>query len=66
MFHRRTKFAFGNGALDTGYGGQVFITSYDYRAPLNETGRPEPIFNNFKTDLVKYVKNIRRSRIHPL
>jgi len=53
MFHGGGSFPFGNGA-----GGpnplQPFTTSYDYAAPLDESGRPAPIYSNFRSTCLKY------------
>ena len=56
MFHGGTSFAFGAGS-----GGpnpvQAFTTSYDYGAPLDETGRPAGIYTAFRNTIVKYSSN---------
>jgi hypothetical protein len=56
MFHGGTSFAFGSGS-----GGpnpvSPFTTSYDYGAPLDETGRPESIYADFRNTLIKYSPN---------
>ena len=55
MFHGGTNFAYGNGAVSLGSGLQPFIPSYDYGAPIDETGRPATIFNNFLAVIQKHV-----------
>ena len=56
MFHGGTSFAFGSGS-----GGpnpvSPFTTSYDYGAPLDETGRPAAIYTNFRNAIIKYSPN---------
>lgn len=56
MFHGGTSFAFGSGS-----GGPnpitPFTTSYDYGAPLDETGRPSSIYTDFRKTLIKYSPN---------
>lgn len=54
MFHGGTNFGFGNGG-DSGSGYQSIITSYDYGAPLDETGRPAPIYDDILGVISKYV-----------
>jgi beta-galactosidase GanA len=53
MFHGGGSFPFGAGS-----GGpnplQPFTTSYDYGAPLDESGRPSPIYSGFRSTIVKY------------
>jgi hypothetical protein len=53
MFHGGGSFPFGNGA-----GGsnplQPFTTSYDYGAPLDESGRPAPIYSSFRSACVQH------------
>ncbi len=53
MFHGGTNFGFMNGA---NFGGrfQPQPTSYDYDAPLDETGRPTPKYFAFRDVLKKY------------
>jgi beta-galactosidase GanA len=57
MFHGGTSFAFGNGA-----GGpnpvQPQVTSYDYGAVLDETGRAAPTYNNMRNAIAKHIANI--------
>ncbi len=53
MFHGGTNFGFSNGANDKG----LYLpttTSYDYDAPLDETGRPTAKFWAFREVIAKY------------
>ena len=53
MFHGGTNFGFTNGANDKGvYQGTV--TSYDYDAPLTESGDPGPKYWAFRDVIAKY------------
>jgi beta-galactosidase len=54
MFHGGTNFGFMNGA---NYGGsyQPDITSYDYDAPLDESGRPTPKYLQIRETLRKHL-----------
>jgi beta-galactosidase len=54
MFHGGTSFGFMSGAnlIDNQYLPQV--TSYDYGAPLDESGRPTPKFYEFRKIFAKY------------
>ena len=54
MFHGGTSFGFMSGAnlIDNQYLPQV--TSYDYGAPLDESGRPTPKFHAFRKIFAKY------------
>ncbi|KAI1773334.1 glycoside hydrolase family 35 protein [Hypoxylon cercidicola] len=54
MFHGGTNFGFGNGALWRNYTA-VFITSYDYGAPLDESGRTTDMYFAFREAIQKYV-----------
>lgn len=57
MFHGGTSWAFGNGAADA-KPVQAFTTSYDYGAPLDETGRPAQIYTAFRNVISKRVSGI--------
>ncbi|KAG7291274.1 hypothetical protein NEMBOFW57_001286 [Staphylotrichum longicolle] len=64
MFHGGTNFHFGNGA-----GGpnptQPQVTSYDYGAVLDETGRAAPTYNNMRNAIAKHVSNIPAVPFNP-
>jgi beta-galactosidase len=54
MFHGGTSFAFNSGA-DMSKGNYLpDTTSYDYGAPLDESGRPTPKFFEFRKIMAKY------------
>ncbi|KAH7304244.1 glycosyl hydrolases family 35-domain-containing protein [Stachybotrys elegans] len=57
MFHGGTSFNFGNGAGDNSPRSPM-TTSYDYGAPLDETGRPAQIYTAFRNSISKFVRNI--------
>ncbi|KAK7991707.1 glycoside hydrolase family 35 protein [Apiospora saccharicola] len=57
MFHGGTSWGFGNGAADA-KPVQAFTTSYDYGAPLDETGRPAQIYSAFRNVIAKRVAGI--------
>ncbi|OTB09251.1 glycoside hydrolase family 35 protein [Hypoxylon sp. CI-4A] len=54
MFHGGTNFGFSNGAIWKNYTA-VFITSYDYGAPLDESGRANELYFAFRDAVAKYV-----------
>ncbi|KAK6951370.1 hypothetical protein Daesc_007904 [Daldinia eschscholtzii] len=54
MFHGGTNFGFGNGAIWKNYTA-VFVTSYDYGAPLDESGRATDMYFAFRDTIAKYV-----------
>ncbi|XXH03426.1 hypothetical protein Hte_009828 [Hypoxylon texense] len=54
MFHGGTNFGFGNGAIWKNYTA-VFVTSYDYGAPLDESGRATDLYFAFRDAIRKYV-----------
>jgi len=58
MFHGGTNFGFGNGAVNFGSGLQPFVTSYDYGAPLDETGRPNDLYTDIRKTIAQHVYNI--------
>lgn len=53
MFHGGTNFGFTNGANDKGTY-LATVTSYDYDAPLDESGRPTDKFWAFREVIAKY------------
>ncbi|EED14342.1 beta-calactosidase, putative [Talaromyces stipitatus ATCC 10500] len=54
MFHGGTSFGYGNGGEN--YGNLTpFITSYDYGAPLDESGRITPIYNDIRNMISNHV-----------
>jgi hypothetical protein len=57
MFHGGTSWNFGNGAGDNSPRSPM-TTSYDYGAPLDETGRPGQIYTAFRNAIAKHVSNI--------
>ncbi|KAI1372946.1 glycoside hydrolase family 35 protein [Hypoxylon crocopeplum] len=54
MFHGGTNFGFSNGAIWRNYTA-VFITSYDYGSPLDESGRTTELYHTFRDTIQKYV-----------
>ena len=48
MFHGGTSFGFMNGANSNGHNYEPDTTSYDYDAPLNESGQPTAKFTAFR------------------
>ncbi|KAF2237557.1 glycoside hydrolase family 35 protein [Viridothelium virens] len=56
MFHGGTNFGFGNGALWQNRT-TVFTTSYDYGAPLDESGRTTDLYFTLRSAFQKYVQN---------
>lgn len=55
MFHGGTNFGFTNGANDKGVY-QSLVTSYDYDAPLDESGAPTAKYWAFRDVLSKYTE----------
>ncbi|KAI0387175.1 glycoside hydrolase family 35 protein [Hypomontagnella monticulosa] len=53
MFHGGTNFGFSNGAIWKNYTA-VFITSYDYGSPLDESGRTTDLYYTFRDTIRKY------------
>ena len=53
MFHGGTSFGFMNGANSNGTNYEPDTTSYDYDAPLNESGEPTPKFKAFRDAIVR-------------
>ncbi|KAI1207280.1 glycoside hydrolase family 35 protein [Annulohypoxylon truncatum] len=54
MFHGGTNFAFSNGAIWRNYTA-AFTTSYDYGAPLDESGRTTELYDTLRDTIAKYV-----------
>ncbi|KAI1462721.1 glycoside hydrolase family 35 protein [Annulohypoxylon moriforme] len=54
MFHGGTNFGFSNGAIWKNYTA-AFITSYDYGAPLDESGRTTEVYDTLRETIAKYV-----------
>lgn len=56
MYFGGTSFGFWAGANDAGIGGYMSdITSYDYDAPMDETGSPTEKYNLFKGPIIRYL-----------
>jgi len=53
MFHGGTSFGFMNGANSNGTNYEPDTTSYDYDAPLNESGQPTPKFTAFREAITR-------------
>ena len=53
MFHGGTSFGFMNGANSNGTNYEPDTTSYDYDAPLGESGRPTPKFTAFREAITR-------------
>jgi beta-galactosidase len=53
MYHGGTNFGFMSGANGPPY--QPIVTSYDYDAPLDESGDPTPKFFAFKSLFAQYL-----------
>ncbi|KAI0881803.1 glycosyl hydrolases family 35-domain-containing protein [Annulohypoxylon maeteangense] len=54
MFHGGSNFGFSNGAIWKNYTA-AFITSYDYGAPLDESGRTTELYDVLRDAIAKYV-----------
>ncbi|KAI1437778.1 family 35 glycoside hydrolase [Xylaria sp. CBS 124048] len=54
MFHGGTNFAFSNGAIWKNFTAS-FTTSYDYGAPLDESGRTNDLYFTLRDTILKYV-----------
>ncbi|KAI1142609.1 glycoside hydrolase family 35 protein [Hypoxylon sp. FL0543] len=54
MFHGGTNFGFSNGAIWKNYTA-AFTTSYDYGAPLDESGRTTDLYFTFRDTIQKYL-----------
>lgn len=57
MFHGGTNWGFQNGA-DFGTAYEPVTTSYDYGAPLDESGRPNDIYAAVRQTIMKYVDGV--------
>ncbi|CEJ88203.1 hypothetical protein VHEMI04642 [[Torrubiella] hemipterigena] len=55
MFHGGTNWAFDAGAIWDKEAAAVATTSYDYGAPLDESGRPSAAYEAFRTTIAKHV-----------
>lgn len=64
MFHGGTSFGFMNGANSNGTNYEPDTTSYDYDAPLNESGQPTPKYMAFR-DAIALVTGKTPSAIPP-
>jgi beta-galactosidase len=53
MFHGGTSFGWMNGANSDEKNYQPDVTSYDYNAPLDESGRPTPKYFTFRDTIAK-------------
>jgi beta-galactosidase len=53
MFHGGTSFGWMNGANSNGKTYEPDVTSYDYNAPLDESGRPTPKYFRFRDIIAK-------------
>jgi beta-galactosidase len=53
MFHGGTSFGWMNGANSNGKNYEPDVTSYDYDAPLDESGRPTPKYFLFRDTIAK-------------
>jgi beta-galactosidase len=53
MFHGGTSFGFMNGANSNGTNYEPDTTSYDYDAPLDESGQPTPKFTAFREAITR-------------
>ena len=53
MFHGGTSFGWMNGANSDGKNYEPDVTSYDYNAPLDESGRPTPKYFKFRDVIAK-------------
>ncbi len=53
MFHGGTSFGWMNGANSDGNNYEPDVTSYDYNAPLDESGRPTPKYFTFRDTIAK-------------
>ena len=55
MFHGGTNFGFENGGIFASNRLNAVTSSYDYGAPLDESGRPTEIYNRIRTMIAKHV-----------
>ena len=63
MFHGGTSFGWMNGANSNGSNYEPDTTSYDYDAPLNESGQPTPKFTAFRDAITRVYR--QDSARHP-
>jgi beta-galactosidase len=61
MFHGGTNFGFTNGANDKGTYAPI-VTSYDYDAPLDESGNPTAKYWAFRDVIAKYAPGVPAER----
>ncbi|KZZ87146.1 Glycoside hydrolase, family 35 [Ascosphaera apis ARSEF 7405] len=54
MFHGGTNWGFQSGSIWSGYL-QAVTTSYDYGAPLDESGRPTQLYHKIRETIARYV-----------
>lgn len=54
MFHGGTNFGLSNGAIWRNGAGAIFTTSYDYGAPLDESGRTTELYFAFRDAIAQY------------
>lgn len=55
MFHGGTNFGFENGAIWTNNAALIVTSSYDYGAPLDESGRPTELYYRIRDTIAKHV-----------
>ncbi|PFH56282.1 hypothetical protein XA68_16777 [Ophiocordyceps unilateralis] len=55
MFHGGTNWGFDNGAVWSGDRSLAVTTSYDYGAPLDESGRPTELYHQIRETIAKHV-----------
>lgn len=55
MFHGGTNWGFENGAIWLNNAANAVTTSYDYGAPLDESGRPTELYHRIRTTIAKHV-----------
>jgi len=66
MFHGGTSFGFMNGANSDGTNYEPDTTSYDYDAPLNESGQPTPKFMAFREAIERVTGKKPRALPEPI
>jgi beta-galactosidase len=66
MFHGGTSFGFMNGANSNGSNYEPDTTSYDYDAPLNESGQPTPKFTAFHDAIARVTGKTPRALPKPI
>lgn len=55
MFHGGTNWGFANGGIAHSNSTYIVPTSYDYGAPLDESGRPSAVYGVLRDTIVKHV-----------